>query len=330
MFQGCNSLKLVDLSNFITSSVTSMNNMFSECNSLEYVDLLSFDTSSVKDMSSMFLNCSNLQYLDLSYFDTSNVTHLTSIFSGCISLKVLDISSFDMKNVQDYKDMFKSVNLRYLNLYQAKNFIVDEQINSIDNLLVCQNEKIIKNEKIIRKCCYFDILTDGCISSNYILINYGKDTTYENGFGLEESKINIVNKFRTNNDSYFIINRDYNKKLNSKDKLNIIAGKKLGIYFLNNVTNMESYFDSNIDPNTKNIVSMDLSNFNFANVDNMGKLFYGCSSLESLDLSNFDTSSVTNMYSMFYGCTSLELLDLSNFDTQNVNNMSSMFLDVII
>jgi surface protein len=196
MFQGCNSLKLVDLSNFITSSVTSMNNMFSECNSLEYVDLLSFDTSSVKDMSSMFLNCSNLQYLDLSYFDTSNVTHLTSIFSGCISLKVLDISSFDMKNVQDYKDMFKSVNLRYLNLYQAKNFIVDEQINSIDNLLVCQNEKIIKNEKIIRKCCYFDILTDGCISSNYILINYGKDTTYENGFGLEESKINIVNKFK--------------------------------------------------------------------------------------------------------------------------------------
>ena len=86
----------------------------------------------------------------------------------------------------------------------------------MDNLFICQNETIVNNEKILRKCCFFDILTDRCISSNYILINYGKDTIYENDFGLEESKIDIVNNFRINNDLYFMINRDYNKKLNSQ------------------------------------------------------------------------------------------------------------------
>ena len=331
MFQGCDSLISVDLSNFDTSSVSQMYNMFKGCQSLEYVDLSSFNTSSVKRMDLMFDGCSKLQYLDLSNFDTSEVTQLNSMFIRCTSLKVLDISSFDMINVNKYDSMFKGVNLRYLNLYYAKDFKVDDQLNKMDNLTVCQKETILNNENIKRKCCYFDLLTDECISSNFILLNYGKNIIYENGFGLEKSKIDSVNKFRTNSEAYFIINRDYNKKLNSKDKLNINAGKKLGIYFLSNVTTMENYFNSEIDPNTKDIVSIDLSHFNTANVDNMAQLFYGCESLQSIyplnsaeDSLYFDTSLVTNMNSMFYGCENLRLLILSNFETSLVSDMGSM------
>ena len=323
MFCGCTSLQSIDLSYFDISGVTAIYNMFSGCNSLEYVDLSSFNTSSVKRMDNMFSGCSKLQYLDLSNFDTSKVTQLNSMFSKCVSLKVLDISSFDMKNVEDYENMFLHVNLSYLNLYDAKNFIVDDKLNSMNKLTVCQKETILNNENIHTNCCYFDISKDECISSNFILIKYGKNTTYENGFG---------NEFRNSNDSYFIINRDYNKRLNSTDKLNIIAGKKLGIYYLSNITTMENYFSSISDDNTKYIVSIDLSHLNIVNVDNMTNLFYGCESLQSIIFVNsledslyFDTSLVNDMNQMFYGCSSLESLDLSIFDTSSVTNMNSIF-----
>jgi surface protein len=332
MFAGCDSLQSINLSNFDTSGVTSMNNMFSGCKSLENIDLSPFNTSSVKEMNSMFEGCSKLQFFDLSHFDTSNLTKINSLFSNCASLTVLDMSSFDMKNIEDYENMFNLVDLRYVNLYEAKNFKAADVLNKMENLMVCQKENIIKNENITKKCCYYDLLKERCISSSYILINYGEDTTYENGFGLESAKSRIANTFRTSTTEYFIINGDYNKKLNSKDKLNIKAGKKLLIYFLTDVTTMENYFNSEIDPNTKNIVSIDLSQFNGSRVNNMAKLFYGCESLESIfpldsaeDSFYFNTSLVTNMSSMFYGCGNLSSLFLSDFETSLVKDMKSMF-----
>jgi surface protein len=335
MFYGCDSLVSIDLTNFNTSSSKNMQQMFFGCNSLKYIDLSSFNTSSVVNMNGMFYNCSKLQYLDLSNFDTSKVTTLRSMFGLCKSLKVLDISSFDMTKVEKYDKMFEGVNLRYLNLYNAKDFKVDDQLNKMDNLIVCKQEAILNNEKITRKCCYFDISTDECISSNYILITYGKNTIYENGFGYNTvgSGWGGPEDFRGKSDSYFIINRDYNKKLNKESKLYIIAGKQLGIYFLSNFMTMERYFDSSYDPNVKNITSIDLSHFNSTNVNNMKCLFRGCELLQSINTINtaedsiyFDTSLVENMDSMFEGCSSLESVDLSGFNTSLVTNMNSFFM----
>ena len=88
----------------------------------------------------------------------------------------------------------------------------------------------------------------------------------------------------------------------------------------NSLTDMEYMFYE-----CSSLLTIDLSNFDAANVNNMGNMFYGCSSLISIDLSNFNTSNVNNMESMFYGCSSLISLNLSNFDTSNVNIMESMF-----
>ena len=75
----------------------------------------------------------------------------------------------------------------------------------------------------------------------------------------------------------------------------------------------------------RNILDMDLSNFDTSNVTNMGFMFLGMSNLTTLNLSNFDTSKVTNMARMFVGMSNLTSLNLSNFDTSNVTNMGSMF-----
>ena len=75
----------------------------------------------------------------------------------------------------------------------------------------------------------------------------------------------------------------------------------------------------------KNILDLDLSNFDTSKVTNMDSMFHGMSSLTSLNLSSFDTSQVTKMTWMFLGMSSLTSLNLSSFDTSNVTNMISMF-----
>ncbi len=73
------------------------------------------------------------------------------------------------------------------------------------------------------------------------------------------------------------------------------------------------------------LTSLDLSKFNTANVTNMSKMFYFCQALTSLNLSNINTAKVTDMSEMFYGCNALTSLDLSSFNTANVTDMSDMF-----
>ena len=106
MFQGCVSLRELDLSSFDTSNVTDMISMFDGCGSLRELDLISFDTSNVTDMNYMFSGCRSLKYLDLSSFDTSNVTDMFAMFNGCGSLRELDLSNFDTSKVSDMRYMF--------------------------------------------------------------------------------------------------------------------------------------------------------------------------------------------------------------------------------
>jgi len=75
----------------------------------------------------------------------------------------------------------------------------------------------------------------------------------------------------------------------------------------------------------RNLISLDLSNFDTSNVRSMYYMFDACSNLKTLDLSHWDTSNVTDMGYMFSGCSSLTSLDVSKFDTSNVTDMNGMF-----
>ena len=77
-----------------------------------------------------------------------------------------------------------------------------------------------------------------------------------------------------------------------------------------------------------NLTTLNLSNFDTSQVTGMGCMFSKMSSLTSLNLSNFDTSNVTDMYAMFSSMYNLTTLDISNFNTSKVTNMSEMFCDV--
>ena len=86
------------------------------------------------------------------------------------------------------------------------------------------------------------------------------------------------------------------------------------------VTDMYSMFNG-----MRNLTTLNLSNFNTSNVTDMSFMFHNMSNLTTLNLSSFDTSQVTNMHAMFSDTSNLTSHDLSNFDTSKVTNMARMF-----
>ncbi len=106
MFEGCRSLKSLDLTGFDTWSVTDMNSMFGDCSALVSLEIGSLRTKLVTDMGFMFANCGGLTALDVSRFDTGQVVNMGSMFSGCAALEKLDVSRFRTDRVRNMSFMF--------------------------------------------------------------------------------------------------------------------------------------------------------------------------------------------------------------------------------
>ena len=117
MFSGLSNLTTLNLSNFNTSKVTNMRFMFFHASNLTSLNLSNFDTSRVADMQYMFSYASNLTSLNLSNFDTSKVINMRYMFYGMSNLAILNLSSFDTSKVTNMNAMFYDVHsLTTLNL----------------------------------------------------------------------------------------------------------------------------------------------------------------------------------------------------------------------
>ena len=112
MFRECQAQSL-DLSTFNTSNVTDMEFMFGECQA-HSIDLSNFNTSKVTDMCGMFFDC-QAQSLDLSSFDTSKVTDMEYMFKFC-QAQSLDLHSFNTSKVMNMCEMFKHCHVQFLDL----------------------------------------------------------------------------------------------------------------------------------------------------------------------------------------------------------------------
>ena len=122
-------------------------------------------------------------------------------------------------------------------------------------------------------------------------------------------------KVYLNVDSGLMFYREYNEQ-----KIKNIVELDLSNFDTSQVTDMQFMFSG-----MSSLTTLDLSNFDTSQVTDMKYMFRDMSSLTALNLSNFDTSRVTNMEVMFYGMSSLTSLDLSNFDTSQVKYMNYMF-----
>ena len=140
MFQNCNELVYLDLTNFDTSKVTDMSYMFSTCIKLKEIKgINNFITINVINMWGMFAECNELVNLDLSNFNTSKVTDMSYMFYKCLKLKeIKGIYNFRIAEMTDLTEMFDECN--------DLEFIDISKFNSFNSQLISTiiNRKLIK------------------------------------------------------------------------------------------------------------------------------------------------------------------------------------------
>ena len=121
---------------------------------------------------------------------------------------------------------------------------------------------------------------------------------------------------------------DYEIKLwlDHTDKTAYYYAEPENVYL--NTDSSKMFYVSTSEQKLRNILDMNLSNFDTSQVKSMKWMFVCIPNLTTLNLSSFDTSKVTDMSHMFYNMSNLISLNLSNFNTSNVWNMYSMFSDM--
>ena len=155
--------------------------------------------------------------------------------------------------------------------------------------------KAERNENNLRK------LTD---EDSYIIVHYGKDASYPNGFRTDAGSATLITKIMYNGNTF-----EYNSALT------IIAGTYIEIYISSSQTTISSFFyagtSSEYETNCANIKLIDLSHLkNSFRI--MTNFFTNCNGIKALDMSMINLASVTSSSDFFKGITSLIYLNIYN------------------
>ena len=298
-----------------TANVTDMSLLFDNCQKLTSLDLTNFNTEKVTNMNRMFNACSNLKAIYASdKFITAAVTESQNMFSGCNSLsgdidqnsvKVndktyakIDGGYFREKGVAD-RPWVKYADGTLTFLYGYKRTVDvnrnEYELNSGDSI-PAWNKPINNIPRVVFDASFANARPTTCYAW---FRNFNKLEHIE---GIENLNTEKVTDMR----SMFS---------------GCICLKSLDVTNFNtaNVKDMSDMFSV-----CRNLAELDLSNFNTAKVTNMRSMFFECKNLAELDLSNFNTAKVTNMGTMFYGCLNLTTIYV-NDDFVITNKSSRLF-----
>ena len=217
MFQGCNDLEYLDLSNFDTSNVMEMVGMFNGCNNLKEIKgINNLKTNNVINMSSMFQYCNKLEYLDLSIFDTSKTQVMDGMFNECNKLKeIKGINNFKTSNVYNMRVMFQCCKeLEYLDLSNfdtskvcnmAWMFNECKKLKEIKGINYLKTNKVTNMRSMFQRCYeleYLDLsnfntsnvmdmagMFNECNKLKYLnILNFNVNDSTENMFDFENKK----------------------------------------------------------------------------------------------------------------------------------------------
>ena len=311
-FWGCSKLTDIEGIEYLnTENVTNMSNMFNGCEALTSLDVTNFNTAEVTDMSYMFMGCSALTSLDLTSFNTAKVTYMHYMFSGCSALTTIYASDkFVTSQVEASSSMF--YNCENLKGYHSSGYLSSKTDHKYANY---------GTDGYFTPVFEYAEFNN---ATGTLTFKYGPKPTgaYElndgDNFPMWTNHRNNINKVVF--DASFAKARPttcYNWFYNF-EKLTTIEG----IEYLNTekVTNMRCMFYG-----CSSLASLNLTSFNTAEVTDMSFMFYECYALASLDVSKFNTAKVTGMREMFHYCYALTSLDLTSFNTANVTDMYRMF-----
>lgn len=309
MFDGCESLEEIDLTNlpatFNTSLVTDMYYMFNGCKQLTALDLSGFNTAKLKTTYDMFNGCSNLETIFCGNdwnAAGNNISSSVDMFTGCTKLKGgVDFSPYKPNDI-NYANPTTGY---FTDRSQLQAYAWIRNDGSSKALWICYDTRRSTHEGPTYDIPWSGVCPDW--------------TDYNNG-NSDITSVYVDNSF-TNYpaplDASYMFYRMYGltyEELNNLAKCNIT-----------NTSHMFAYCN--------NLPVLYPQYINTANVTDMSYMFYNCSSVDCFFLSLsgdeyadcFNTSNVTNMESMFEGCSKVRYINMAKFNTAKVTNMKNMF-----
>ena len=278
-----------------TANVTDMSLLFDHCQKLTSLDLSNFNTAKVTNMNRMFSNCSNLKTIYASdKFTTAAVTKSENMFSYCNSLsgdidwtsdKATDKTyakidggyfrdkAYDNRPYVKYADGTLTFRCGYKKILGENEY----ELNSGEKLPKW-NTHNTKISKVVFEASFANARPTSCYA------------WFQNFIKLKQ--IEGIENLNTENVT------------NMSDMFYSCSGLiSLDVTHFNtaNVTSMRGMFDG-----CSGLISLDVTNFNTANVTDMSYMFYGCNKLKEIYVSDkFVTDDVISSEYMFMGCSSL-------------------------
>jgi len=288
MFKNCTSLEKLDLRGFDTKQITCMAAMFGGCTSLKELLIDDFNTSNVTSMMGMFYNCKSLEKLDLSTFNTSKVNAMNRMFERCTKLKEINLNNFNTDKVKTCQSMFSNCeSLVELDLTSfAARSVDDQMFTNCPNL-----------ETVLIGCEWKGSVNSPFKGSDKLKGNIlGKLTYIDKGYATFDNGT-LTFHYATSSESIpasaYPLDTEIPGWSDKALKIEKVVFPKYFQYV--RPTTLYGWFF-----NCRNLTEIEgLEYLNTEDVEDMGLMFAGCKNLVSLDLSNFNTQNVTSMKGMF-------------------------------
>ena len=211
----------------------------------------------------------------------------------------MNVSSYDLPIIDTYENCLKNTYLSDSYRDKIKTISIETTIDVPNNAIISWDIGVAQNGNVMA----------------YLIPNSTDNTKYD---------------LHIQGERGIFANSDSSQLFHNMPNLEVING--LPLLNTSQVENMDFMFAT-----SKNLTSLDVSNFDTSNVTSMSCMFAGVDTngvqckmflTNIIGLDHFDTSKVTNMSSMFANCFNITTIDLSSFDTHLVTDMLSMFNNV--
>ncbi len=236
----------------------------------------------------LFGNMSTIKTIDLAGLDPSNIVNATNMFIATTNLEtVTGMENWRGDNLENAMNMFKDSGIISVSI---PNLITSKATNIGNMFYNCQRLTAVDADN-------WDVSGAEKMSSMFYN-TYALQTI--SGIEKWEGK-----HLQTTHEMF------------GHSGIEMLNVGKLVTEATTDVSGMFSY---------SNITYLDLSDFDFSNVENMFNMFAKMSAIESIIFpDDINTSKVTTMAGLFNDCPNLRNADVSNFDTTNVKDMNGMF-----
>ena len=292
LFNGCEKIISIDLTNLVTKSNVVITSLFTGCTSLKKLDISGLDFSSAQKTNDVFSNLESLKYINIMDIDASN-----------------DIKTDLKNNLEEKNDLIVCQNSNILegdkitNIccnYNAENEICE----SINYIIIYYGQDIKYESKFGNE--YRNEIRF-IISGNS---SYTKDESFEISKG---SKIEIsLSSTVTSLEKFFDKNSDSNAQY--------IESIDLSNFDWSNVVSYESTFNG-----CSSLKKVIFPKDETPSLTKMGSMFNGCSSLLDVDLSKFNMGDITNLDNLLNGCSSLKAINIQGINLIKVNSFENIF-----